>query len=148
MVNKKDAKSLALLLGAGAAGMVVTAMVLQGVPMLKNMRPGARSLIQIGAGMALMLVAPGRWEIVRAMGVGAVMAGVASGVNRVTNLPTLGRGVHPSSMAALSQIGAFPNGMGVPAAVTMNRPVAVRMNGAYMPGVPAKTSGWESGASW
>lgn len=88
MAMKKETTDLLKLLGFGLVGGVVSALVVNITPGIKDARPVWKSIGQLGAGFALMLIG-GRWEVVKLAGVGAFMAGGLMGFERLTGLKTL-----------------------------------------------------------
>jgi len=88
-MSKKETMDLFKLLGFGLGGAILSAILINNLPGIKDAKAVTKSLIQLGSGFALMLLAPNRWEIVKLAGVGAFMAGGLAGAERLSGIKTL-----------------------------------------------------------
>jgi hypothetical protein len=119
-VKKQEVFNALAVLGWGTLGALASSWFVNFVPVVKTANPVVRSLGQAGVGLGVLVFTPGKFVMVRSLGLGAAMAGALGATERITKMKTLAgepaTTLNAEEIAALQMAGYLP----------MNGPVLLR----------------------
>jgi len=108
----KEVKDGLTMFGVGAGGAVLSSWLVNFTPGVKTASPVTKSLAQFGLGMAAVMLAPGKYRLLRYAGMGIAWAGALGAVERATKMKALagpgGGTLSDREIAALQSMGAMP----------------------------------------